>query len=322
MKILLIVAAAILILMAILLMVSSLFIKHILEAVPDRNEVKPDSPTSKEQEPEDANVAAFLRNRKELRKGGAEFEKLTDIAEITSRDGLKLQARYRMQEKKSHDWIISIHGYKDSHKFMLPYGRAFYEKGYHVLMPDNRAHGYSEGGYIGMGWLDKEDIKEWIRWILSKDPEARIILHGISMGGATVMMTAGDNPEHVAGYIEDCGYTSVWDIFACVMKRDYHLPAFPILHICRLICRKKIKYDFVEASSIDQLKKCKKPMLFIHGEKDGFVPTDMGYRVYESFEGTKELYIAGNAGHAEAMDYDPQTYFDRIFEFIETKVNQ
>lgn len=322
MHIILLIIIIIFVLAAVVFAVSSLFIKHILEAVPSRSDMEADSPTSKEPEPEDALTAAFLKNRKELRKGGAEFEKLTEKAEIMSKDGLKLQAIYRMQENESHDWIISIHGYKDSHTFMLPYGAAFYKKGYNVLMPDNRAHGKSEGRYIGMGWLDKEDIKEWIKWILSRDEEARIILHGISMGGATVMMTAGENPEHVAGYIEDCGYTSVWDIFACVMKRDYHLPAFPILYVCRIISRKKLKYDYVEASSITQIKKCQKPMLFIHGEKDGFVPTEMGYRVYEAFEGTKELYIAENAGHAESMDYAPETYFNRIFEFIETKINQ
>lgn len=269
----------------------------------------------------------FIRNiltspfsKKELDKGGAEFEKEMSDAEITSYDGLKLQAKYRLSDKGSHDWIISIHGYKDSHKFMLPYGAAFCEKGYHVLLPDDRGHGKSEGRYIGMGWLDKEDILKWIRWIVIRDPEARIILHGISMGGATVMMTAGENPEHVAGYIEDCGYTSVYDIFACVMKRDYHLPAFPILHCCRLIGKLRAGYDFKKASCVEQLKKCKKPMLFIHGEKDNFVPVSMGYQVYEAFPGDKELYIAKNAGHAEAMDVDPDIYFEKIFDFIDMQI--
>ncbi|MGN0376472.1 MAG: alpha/beta hydrolase [Suilimivivens sp.] len=269
----------------------------------------------------------FIRNiltspfsKKELDKGGAEFEKEMSDAEIVSFDGLKLRAKYRLSKGESHDWIISIHGYKDSHKFMLPYGAAFYEKGYHVLLPDNRGHGKSEGRYIGMGWLDKEDILEWIKWIVNRDPKARIILHGISMGGATVMMTAGENPEHVIGYIEDCGYTSVFDIFACVMKRDYHLPPFPILYCCMVIGKLRAGYDFKEASCIDQLKKCKKPVLFIHGEKDDFVPVSMGYQVYEAFPADKELYIAKEAGHAKSMDVDSDTYFGKIFEFIDTRI--
>ncbi|MDE6387310.1 MAG: alpha/beta hydrolase [Lachnospiraceae bacterium] len=322
-KILFVLAALLLILRR----VSLIFIKNILKAVPNRNEAPPESPASAEDCLEiSANAAdctdnpakaTYMENRRKLRAMGNKFEQTMKNASITNRDGLLLRAKYRLQDSDTHRWIISIHGYKDSHHFMLPYGAVFYRKGYHVLLPDNRAHGISEGKYIGMGWLDKEDIAEWIQWIVNQDAEAKIILHGVSMGGATVMMTAGKNLDHVVGYIEDCGYTSVWDIFACVMKRDYHLPAFPILHTCRAISRRKLGYDYVEASALTQLANCNKPMLFIHGEKDDFVPTDMGYEVYEAFPGKKELYIAKEAGHANAMDYDPQTYFTKVFTFID-----
>lgn len=325
-KILFILAALLLILRRI----SLIFIKNILKAVPNRNETPPASPANVEdcpaapgtvpENPVSPIEAAYTENRQKLRAMGAKFEQTMKNASITNKDGLLLRAKYRMHGSDTHRWIISIHGYKDSHHFMLPYGAVFYKKGYHVLLPDNRAHGISEGKYIGMGWLDKEDIAEWIQWIIRKDPEAKIILHGVSMGGATVMMTAGKNLDHVVGYIEDCGYTSVWDIFACVMKRDYHLPAFPILHTCRIISRRRLGYDYVEASALSQLTHCNKPMLFIHGEKDDFVPTDMGYEVYKAFPGKKELYIAKEAGHANAMDYDPQAYFHVIFKFINDNI--
>lgn len=303
-----------------LLRVSYLFIKNILAAVPNRNAAPPESPASAEDATTDPDMTTYIENRERFRIEGREFEKTTSEAEITSADGLKLRARYRMQDSETHNWIISIHGYKDSHNYMLPYGSTFYKKGFHVLMPDNRAHGISEGSYIGMGWLDKEDISLWVQWIVARDPQAKIILHGISMGGATVMMTSGMNLDHVVGYIEDCGYTSVWDIFACVMKRDYHLPAFPILHMCRVICRHKIGYDFVEASAVTQLAKCNKPILFIHGEKDDFVPLQMGQQVYESYSGTKELYIAKDARHANSMDFDPDTYYKKVFDFIDNNI--
>lgn len=326
-KILFVLAALLLILRRI----SLIFIKNILREVPNRNDSPPESPANAEDCPEASSntdgytynpvQTAYMENRRKLRAMGNQFEQTMKDASIANRDGLLLRAKYRMHDSDTHRWVISIHGYKDSHHFMLPYGAVFYRKGYHVLLPDNRAHGISEGKYIGMGWLDKEDIAEWIQWIVNKDADAKIILHGVSMGGATVMMTAGKNLDHVVGYIEDCGYTSVWDIFACVMKRDYHLPSFPILHTCRVISRRKLGYDYVEASALTQLANCSKPMLFIHGEKDDFVPTDMGYEVYEAFPGTKDLYIAKDAGHANAMDYDPQTYFAKVFAFIDNNID-
>ncbi len=308
-------------LLLVLRRVSLIFIKNILRAVPNRNETPRESPANAESIADTPAKKLYMENKRKLQSMGARFEKTMKNASITNRDNLILRAKYRMHDADTHRWIISIHGYKDSHHFMLPYGAVFYHKGYHVLLPDNRAHGISEGKYIGMGWLDKEDIAEWIAWIIRRDPKAKIILHGVSMGGATVMMTAGKNLDHVVGYIEDCGYTSVWDIFACVMKRDYHLPAFPILHTCRAISRHRLGYDYVEASALTQLAHCNKPMLFIHGEKDDFVPTDMGYEVYKAFPGKKELYIAKDAGHANAMDFDPRTYFTKIFAFIEKNID-
>ena len=44
------------------------------------------------------------------------------------------------------------------------------------------------------------------------------------MGGATVMMTVGENlPFNVKCAIEDCGFTSVWDEFKYELKKTYKL---------------------------------------------------------------------------------------------------
>ena len=119
---------------------------------------------------------------------------------------------------------------------MMPFGRPYYEHGYNVLLPDDRASGKSEGNHIGMSYLDKDDMKLWINWILNEDPDAKIIVHGVSMGGATSMMLSEDNPEQVVCYIEDCGYTSVYDIFSSELDKRFGLPPF-LSWICRILCQ-------------------------------------------------------------------------------------
>ncbi len=195
----------------------------------------------------------------------------TSPVSIESTDGLNLHADMTESED-SHLWALVIHGYKSNNDYMMRYGARYAERGYNVLLPDNRAHDESEGEYIGMGWLDRGDIEEWIKWIIEKDADAQIVLHGVSMGAATVMMVSGDNPAHVIGYIEDCGYTSVWDIFASELKKRFSLPTFPVLNLASTVSKWKAGYDFKEASCIEQVEKCEKPMLFIHGEDDDFVP--------------------------------------------------
>ena len=87
--------------------------------------------------------------------------------------------------------------------------------GHERIAPDLRACGDSEGNFVGMGWLDRKDVLRWIDYIIQRDPDAEIVIHGISMGAATTMMTAGeDTPDNVKAFVEDCGYTSVWDVFS------------------------------------------------------------------------------------------------------------
>ncbi len=274
--------------------------------------------SSGERNVEGAVSYTFDSEEEETRIGEA-YAETTSPVSVTSNDGLLLHADMTRNED-SHIWVIAIHGYKASNANMMRYGARYAERGYNVLLPDNRAHGQSEGKFIGMGWLDKDDIEVWIEWILEQDDEAEIVLHGVSMGAATTMMVSGDNPEHVLGYIEDCGYTSVWDIFASELKLRFGLPTFPLLNIVNIMCNLRAGYDLKEASSLDQVAKCEKPMLFIHGEDDDFVPVEMGYEVYEAAQCEKEFFLVEGAGHAQAELKDPDAYWDTVFDFLDNQI--
>lgn len=236
---------------------------------------------------------------------------------ITSTDGLQLQALYQVNNE-DHQWVILCHGYKSNNENMKSYAYYYAQENYNIVMPNNRAHGSSEGTYIGMGWLDKDDILQWIDWIVTQDTQAQIILHGVSMGAATVMNVAGENPANVITVIEDCGYTSVWDIFTSELQARFSLPSFPILNITNVLANIKVGYDFKEASSLLQIQKTTIPILFIHGSADDFVPVDMVYTLYDATTSEKDLYIVEGAGHAEANLVDAETYWNKVFTFIES----
>ena len=164
---------------------------------------------------------------------------------------------------------------------------------------------------------------QWIDWIIQRDPEAQIVLHGISMGGATVIMTAGEDlPPQVKAIVEDCGYTGVWDIFRDEMAVLFHLPAFPVLHTASLICTLRAGCSFAEASSLEQVKKAKMPILYIHGEKDSFVHTEMVDPLYEACPTEKRQLVVEGAGHGSSCIMDPELYLDTVFDFITPHTNQ
>jgi hypothetical protein len=242
---------------------------------------------------------------------------------ITSFDGLKLYARlFTQSAARSDRYVILVHGYKSSNQSMHHYAYHYWQKGYNVLIPDLRACGNSEGKDIGMGWLDRKDIIGWVQLIVSINPEAKIVLHGESMGAATVMMATGDKelPENVKAVIEDSGYTSVYDILNSEIRARFGLPPFPFVNIASRLSHIRSDYNFKEASALKQVAKSKTPTLFIHGTGDGFVPCGMLLPLYEACSAPKEKLMVENAEHCCSAFYAPEEYYNHVFNFIEKYV--
>ncbi len=242
----------------------------------------------------------------------AEFEDL----HITSGDNLRLHA-YAL-EQPGDRWAILCHGYMNAAGHMKNAAYVFWKRGYSVLLPDARGHGKSEGGYVGMGWHERLDIIGWIEVITGRNPDAQIVLYGVSMGAATVMMASGEElPPNVRAVIEDCGYTSAWDEFEYQLGTLFKLPPFPFMHIASLIAKVRAGFWFREASALEQVKKSRTPTLFIHGDADTLVPPEMVYRLYDAAAGPKDILIAGGASHCMSANTLGAAYWEKVFEFTE-----
>lgn len=239
---------------------------------------------------------------------------------VVSGDGAKLHALYIKSATQSPNTALIVHGYTDNSIRMLMIGHLYNkELNYNVLLPDLRAHGKSEGKYIQMGWKDRLDVVDWID--IAKHmygDTTNIVIHGISMGAATTMMTSGESlPDNVKCFVEDCGYTSVWDEFTHKLDEEYGLPAFPLLHTTSLYCQLMEGWNFKEASALEQVKKCKLPMFFIHGGEDSYVPTRMVYDLHDAKQGDKELWVLPGVEHAASYWDFTEEYVARTKSFVE-----
>ena len=215
---------------------------------------------------------------------------------------------------------IVIHGYGDNHFVFLYLVRMYRDDlNYNVLFPDLQYHGYSEGDHIQMGWYDRYDIEKWIPVAHDIFKDDFMVLHGVSMGGATVMMTSGDPlPEYVRAFVEDCGYASVVMQFNNNRKQSFAFIPPDVLQSASLVTKMKYGWGFWQASSIKQLKKCDRPMLFIHGDADDFVPFEHLWKNYEAkTKGYKEMWVAHGAVHANSFAKYPDVYKERVEEFLD-----
>lgn len=239
----------------------------------------------------------------------------------TAFDGLKLHAAYFPPIKENSEKkrvVICFHGYTS--KGLADFTGLtdyYFRHGYAMLHPDARAHGDSEGDYIGFGCLDRKDALGWIDWVLQKcGTDVEIFLHGISMGGATVLMASGlELPPQVKGIISDCGFTSPKEVFTHVLNTMYHLPAFPIIPAANIVNKRLAGYGMDECNAKREVAKAKVPILFIHGSKDTFVPVKMCQELYDCCASPKKKLIVEGVAHGESYFKDMKAYEEALDEF-------
>ena len=99
-----------------------------------------------------------------------------------------------------------------------------------MLLPDQRAHGYSGGHTITMGVKERYDARDWAVWARSHfGPEVPIFLMGVSMGAATVVLAAGLSlPDNVCGVVAagiPARYAAGADLCGWTAGRD---PVWPL----------------------------------------------------------------------------------------------
>lgn len=248
------------------------------------------------------------------------FDGVADVSEdlsITAYDGVRLCATLIKQKERSAKVAICCHGYGATARSMQAQAKIFYDMGFDVLLPSMRGHGAS-GGKVGMAWLDRFDLLRWIdRAIDIYGSGVSIALDGVSMGGSTVVAAAGmDPPPQVKCVIDDCGFSSQRDeYFACLKKVPLPKPiaVLPLAVGVKLVHG----YSIYDADIVPLAQNVKIPALFIHGEKDTFVPFELGKKLYEACGSSqKKLCTFPEASHACAFVRDPEKYTAELKDFV------
>lgn len=238
---------------------------------------------------------------------------------VLSNRGLNLKGYFYPSNQSSDVYVFCSHGYRSNGKGEFDGLAKFYhEMGYNVFLVDHQGAGKSEGKNISFGYFEKQDCMKWLEYILGRfGSDIKIILHGISMGSATVMMMSDDEnlPENVKLIIADCGYTDVATQFSNVI-REFKIPASPFIKTTQLFNKMAYRFDYATIRPIDNVKNAKVPILFIHGRDDCFIDPNMAYELYNACTSPKDLLIVDGADHAQSYDTDPKTYGDKVKEFI------
>ena len=237
--------------------------------------------------------------------------------EITAQDGTTLVGHWFCPENAKRI-IIAMHGWRStwSQDFgaIAPF---WFDNDCAVLFAEQRGQGNSGGEYMGFGLLERYDCLDWIHWVNERtEAKLPIYLGGVSMGAATILMTAGfELPENVKGIVADCAFTSPHAIWKHVVENNFKLPFGLYSKAAKDICEKRIQMSSDSYSTTEALSNCIVPVLFIHGTDDNFVPIEMTYENYKACVSEKRLLVVPGAEHGMSYLVDKDGYETAVKQF-------
>ena len=267
----------------------------------------------------DAPVNIPLTEYKEVISKGIDYINSTPyrLVDTVSFDGLKLVARY--YSNNSDKTVIFFHGYRSSavRDFSCAV-KMYLDRGFNVLLCDQRSHGLSEGKLITFGVKESRDVHTWIEFASERLGAKKIVLSGMSMGASTVLLACNYGmPDTVKAIIADCGFTSPVDIMKKVARNNLKINASPFLPFLNIFCRLFGGFSIYKADTAKAIKNCDTPILFIHGKCDELVPCEMSENAFKSANKKSKFVSIDGARHGLSFLVDRKTVEKELFDFVD-----
>ena len=234
---------------------------------------------------------------------------------IISYDNKKLYGRLYLKDPKA-PFHIQFNGYRGNGLRDFSGGlQLALQSGGNVILTDQRAHGKSDGSIITFGVKERKDVQSWVKYVSETYGDVPVYLEGISMGAATVLMSADLPMPNVKGIVADCPYSSPFGIVSLVAKRLFNSGKFldPCIIVSAFIFG---HFNILSSSALKSVKATKIPILIIHGNADNFVPLQMSRDIRDANPEKVKLVEIEGAPHGLSYLTDTETYKKVLYDFI------
>jgi len=243
---------------------------------------------------------------------------------IKSNFGYTLSGTYILNPVATNNTVIVVHGITGVRWEAMKYADMYLDMGFNVLVYDSRYHGLSGGQDITLGFFEKYDLDNVVKYLRDASSVAVIGVHGESIGAVTSLLQAklDQKSRNVSFYISDCPYSDLTELLASKLTGKYmpnsEFLAKAILFYANIVALKKSDFSIYAVSPIKIIKDITTPIMFIHGSNDTFIPASMSLELYMEKKGERYIYIAPNAEHAMSYFTDKTEYTAKVKEFLTT----
>jgi pimeloyl-ACP methyl ester carboxylesterase len=234
--------------------------------------------------------------------------------------------------------IIFFHEYDSDMYSCVRYCRPLLEAGYDVFSFDFRGHGESsnEPGYTPRLWASDREVNDALGaiafvedWLERQGRPIELGLFGMSRGAGAAIIAGANNPA-IKAMVTDGAFSSDatiehfmkrWAYIFAKIRFVYenHPPQFWRFLRWLLFCEARRKFGCTFPSARKALMRASdpKPMLFIHGERDGYIPVEQSQLLYEHARGPRSLWVVPGAKHNQSVTARPAYYAKRTVAFFD-----
>lgn len=278
--------------------------------------------------------------RPPLARNPLDFERLNgEPVTFPAYDGLPLQGMLlrNTQDMPGRGLIVFAHEFCSDMYSCARYARPLLDAGFDILAFDFRGHGQSPcaADYTPRQWVSDRELDDMrgavacaTAWLEEHGRPAEVGVFGISRGACAALLVAAEDPR-ICMLVAD-GAFSTDSTIEYFMKRwayifarvrivyENHPPVFwrflrwAMMHFAR----REFRCRFPSVRKAIR-RMVPRPILFIHGEKDSYLPVEQSRLLYALAGQPKLLWIAPEARHNQAVIHHPEQYARLTTTFFE-----
>ena len=212
--------------------------------------------------------------------------------------------------------VLLFHGYAVSKSSLLTTARVFHELGYGALLVDFYGSGGSSGSGTTIGVKEALDVAATVDYARRTWKDQKIVLYGISMGGAALLRAVAVNRVKPDAVIVEATFDTLLNT-GKNRFRSMRLSGWPFAELLLFWGSVQSGFNFFSHNPVDYARSVNCPALILHGEKDERVTVEEA-RTIASAMGTSARFVAfSGVPHMPVVDARPEQWRQEVEKFLE-----
>jgi dipeptidyl aminopeptidase/acylaminoacyl peptidase len=212
--------------------------------------------------------------------------------------------------------VVLFHGYAASKSTILNATRVFHQLGYGTLLVDFYGSGGSSGNETTLGVEEARDVAAAVDYVRQTWPNRKVVLYGISMGGAAILRAVAAEKVNAHGIIIEATFDTLLNTGKSRF-RALALPGSPFAELLLFWGSLQRRFNFFSHNPADYARAVNCPTLILHGEKDERATLEQARNLARSFGGSARLIVYPDVPHMAIVDARPSEWTRDIRVFLE-----